>query len=224
MVFYVFSPILVFNLLIHVDLSAGDILGTDAYAASICALAGGLALILGLLLKVERPVLMAMILTVAFGNTGNYGLPLVSFAFGKEALAFASLYFVTNSLLFNTAGVMIASLGHMGLKAAALGMLKVPAVYAVILAAVLNRLDVVLPVPLARTVDLAAGGAIPLMIILLGLELSRVTWTHSVRPVGWSVALRLLASPSSACCSPSRSDFRERPVMVTSPRRLFLPR
>ncbi len=194
-VFYVFSPILVFNLLIHVELKAGDILGTVGYATAICALAGGLALVFGLVLKVERPVLMAMILTVAFGNTGNYGLPLVSFAFGKEALAFASVYFVTNTLLFNTAGVMIASLGHMGLKAAALGVLKVPAVYAVILAALLNRLSVVLPVPLARTVDLAAGGTIPLMIILLGLELSRVTWTHSVRPVGWSVALRLLASP-----------------------------
>jgi predicted permease len=194
-VFYVFSPILVFNLLIHTDLSAGDVFGTMAYAALICVLAGGLALILGLLLKVERPVLMAMILTVAFGNTGNYGLPLVSFAFGKQALAFASLYFVTNSLLFNTAGVMIASLGHMGIKAAALGMVKVPAVYAVLLAALLNRFSVALPLPIARTVDLAAGGAIPLMIVLLGLELSRVTWTHSVRPVGWSVALRLIASP-----------------------------
>ena len=33
------------------------------------------------------------------------------------------------------------------------------------------------------------------MIVLLGLELSRVTWSHSVRPIGLSVALRLLAAP-----------------------------
>jgi hypothetical protein len=33
-----------------------------------------------------------VIITVAFANSGNYGLPVVSFAFGSEALAFASLY------------------------------------------------------------------------------------------------------------------------------------
>jgi predicted permease len=118
-VFYVFSPILVFDLLIHAELGSAEVLGTMGFAVCICASLGLLALILGRMLKLERPILVAMILTTAFANTGNYGLPLVSFAFGKEALAYASLYFVTNSLLFNTAGVLIASLGHMTLKTAA---------------------------------------------------------------------------------------------------------
>jgi len=34
-----------------------------------------------------------------------------------------------------------------------------------------------------------------LMIVLLGLELSRVTWSHSMKPVGVSVGLRLIAGP-----------------------------
>jgi predicted permease len=194
-VFYVFSPILVFNLLLHVELNSGEILATMGYTFLVCALGGLLALLLGRLLHLERPTLMALILTVAFGNSGNYGLPLVSFAFGPQALAFASLYFVTTSILFNTAGVLIASLGHMDLKTAALGLFRVPAVYGVVLAALLNRFHVVLPTPLARTVDLAASGSIPLMIVLLGLELSRVTWSHSMRPIGLSVALRLIAGP-----------------------------
>ncbi len=194
-VFYVFSPILVFNLLLHTQLNSGQILATMGYTVLLAAVIGLLALALGRLLHFERPVLMAIILTAAFGNTGNYGLPLVSFAFGKDALAFASLYFVTTSILFNTCGVLIASLGHMDLGTAALGLFKVPAVYAVALAALLNHLGLVLPTPLARTIDLAANGAIPLMIVLLGLELSRVTWSHSVRPIGLSVALRLLAGP-----------------------------
>jgi hypothetical protein len=65
----------------------------------------------------------------------------------------------------------------------------------VILAALLNRFDVALPLPIARTIDLAAGGSIPLMIVLLGLELSRVVWSHSARPIALSVGLRLLAGP-----------------------------
>jgi hypothetical protein len=194
-VFYVFSPILVFNLLLHVELSADQILGTMAYSILVSAAGGLLALGLGRLMHLERPVLMALILTVAFANTGNYGLPLVAFAFGSEALAFASLYFVTTSILFNTAGVLIASLGHMDLKTAVWGLFKVPAVYGVILAALLNRFDIALPLPLARTIDLAAGGSIPLMIVLLGIELSRVVWSHSVKPIALSVGLRLVAAP-----------------------------
>lgn len=194
-VFYVFSPILVFNLLLHVELDSSQIFGTMAYSFMVSALCGSLAFGLGRLMRLERPVLMALVITVAFANTGNYGLPLVSFAFGPQALAFASLYFVTTSILFNTAGVLLASLGHMDLKTALLGLFRVPAVYAVILAALLNRFDVALPLSLARTIDLAAAGSIPLMIVLLGVELSRITWSHSMKPVGLSVALRLVAGP-----------------------------
>jgi predicted permease len=195
-VFYVFSPILVFNLLLHIELSSNDILSTMAYTVVLCLIIGLLAFVIGQLSHFERPVLMAVIMTAAFGNTGNYGLPLVSFAFGTQALAFASLYFVTTSIMFNTAGVLIASLGHMDLKTAALGLFKVPSVYAVVLAALLNRFHLLPPMPLARTIDLAANGSIPLMIVLLGLELSRVHWSHSVRAVGLSTGLRLLAAPA----------------------------
>ncbi len=194
-VFYVFSPILVFNLLIHTELQSIEIFITMGYTVLLCFIIGLLAFLFGKALHFERPVLMAIVLTSAFANTGNYGLPLVSFAFGQDALAFATLNFATNSLLFNTAGVLIASLGHMDIKAAMGGLFKVPTVYAVILAAALNGFHLILPTPLARTVDLAANGSIPLMIILLGLELSHVQWSHSVRAVGLSTSLRLLAGP-----------------------------
>lgn len=196
LVFYVFSPVLVFNLILHTELGSGDILITAAYALSAAGLTGLLGLLFGWLLRLDRPTLVALIMTAAFANTGNYGLPLVSFAFGKEALAFASVYFVTNSILFNTVGVLLASLGHMDLRTALFGLFKVPAVYAVLLAFLLNQFHLVLPIPVARTVDLAAAGSIPLMIVLLGLELSRVTWAHSVKPIGVSVVLRLVAGPA----------------------------
>src|SRR5512140_2457478 len=134
-VFYVFSPILVFDLLLHTQLNSGQILATMAFTVGVAVVVGGLALLLGALLHFNRPLLMALILTAAFGNTGNYGLPLVSFAFGQDALAFATLNFVTSVVMFNTFGVLIASLGHMDLRTAAMGIFKVPAVYGVLLAA-----------------------------------------------------------------------------------------
>ncbi len=195
-VFYVFSPILVFNLLLHTELSSGQILATMVYTVAVSFMVGALALLSGLALHFDRPMLMALIITAAFGNTGNYGLPLVSFAFGQDALAFATLNFVTSVVLFNTVGVLVASLGHMDLRTAAMGIFRVPSVYAVLLAAALNRFQIALPTPLERTIELAANGSIPVMIILLGLELSRVQWSHSIRAISLSAGLRLLGGPA----------------------------
>lgn len=195
-VFYVFSPILVFNLLLHTQLSSGQIASTMAYTVVVSLAVGSIALLMGTLLHFERPMLMALVITAAFGNTGNYGLPLVSFAFGQDALAFATLNFVTSVVLFNTVGVLVASLGHLDFKSAAMGIFKVPAVYAVLLAAALNHFQVTLPTPLERTVELASNGSIPVMIILLGLELSRVKWAYSFRAISLSAGLRLLGGPA----------------------------
>jgi predicted permease len=187
-VFYVFSPVLIFNLLLQNRLKMDE-------AICVIAAMGFITYLLGTLLKLERPVMTSILITTMFANTGNYGLPLVAFAFGEEALSYAGIYFVTTTLLFYTVGVLIASLGHMSLKDAMLGLLKIPTLYAVLLAVLVNSLGIQLPGPLVRAVDLAAGGTIPLMLILLGVELTRVQLTGSVRAMELSVALRLLVAP-----------------------------
>ena len=194
-VFYIFAPMLVFDLLVQNDLKLEEAVIVVAFTVTVILIMGVITLILALGLKLERPILMSVLITTMFGNIGNYGLPLVSFAFGEEALKYASIYFVTTALLFNTVGILLASLGHMTFKEAMLGLLKVPTVYGVTLAAFINTFHIEIPSALARTIDLAAGGSIPLMIVLLGIELSRAQWSNSLRGVGLSVSLRLLAAP-----------------------------
>lgn len=193
--FYFFSPVLVFNLLITNQLPALDVLRIGGLAVGVMVSSGLLALAGGLALRLERPVLVSVILTSMFANNGNYGLPLIAFAFGQEALAHSGIYFVFAALLTNTLGVLIASLGHLDARQALLGMFKVPMLYAVLLALVINQTRISLPVPLERTVSLAAGTAVPLMIFLLGLELRHVRWTKSLRALGLSASVRLLAGP-----------------------------
>lgn len=194
-IFYLFSPVLVFDLLLKNHLPLAEMGRTVGFCLAVFACMAALAFLAGRLLRLDRRTMTALLLTVAFANTGNYGLPLVSFAFGEDALAHATLYFVATSILFNTVGVLIASLGHLDFKQAVLGMLKVPTVYAVVLAATLNQFHIALPLPLERTVSLAAGGAIPLMIVLLGVELARVEWSHSLRALGLGAGMRLILGP-----------------------------
>ena len=197
-VFYVFSPVLIFDLLIKNRLDLSEAAVVIAFTLCIVLTMGALTFLLGRLLKFERPALIAILITTMFANTGNYGLPLVSFAFGEDALPFAGIYFVTTTFLFYTLGVLIASLGHMNLKEAALGLFKVPTMYGVLLAILINVWNISIPTPIARAVELAADGTIPVMLILLGLQLTNVEFSNNLRPLQLSVALRLLVAPLGA--------------------------
>lgn len=194
-VFYVFSPVLIFDLLVKNRLRLNEAIGVIVLTICIVGVMGLITFLLGTLFRLERPVLTSILITTMFANTGNYGLPLVSFAFGERALSYAGIYFVTTTLLFYTLGVLIASLGHMNLKDAALGLFRIPTLYAVLLAILINAYGIPIPGPLERAVQLAAGGTIPLMLILLGVELTRVQLSGSVRAMQLSVSLRLLLSP-----------------------------
>jgi malate permease and related proteins len=73
--------------------------------------------------------------------------------------------------------------------------LKVPAIYAIVLALVYIRTGWTLPEPILRTLSLAAGGAIPGMLILLGLELQQIEWSRDIRAMSIPVFLRLMIGP-----------------------------
>ena len=194
-VFYVFSPVLIFDLLIKNQLKLSEAAGVIAFTMSIVLTIGLVTYLLGRLLKIEQTPLISILITTMFANTGNYGLPLVAFAFGDQALSYAGVYFVTTTLLFYTLGVFLASLGHMTLKEAALGLFRVPTLYAVLLALLINAFDLELPLAINRAVELAAGGTIPLMLVLLGLQLTKVEFSENLKALQLSVSLRLIAAP-----------------------------
>ena len=193
--FYFFSPVLVFNLLVHSQLPTGEIIKTAILVLLVTLGSGLVALIGGLLLKLERKALVSMLVTSMFANNGNYGLPLIHFAFGEAALAHTSIYLVFSSLMTNTLGVMIASLGHLNLKHAFWGMFKIPTFYAVLSAVVINHFGILIPLPVDRTLTLVAGAGVPLMILLLGLELTNVSWSGNIKAIGLSTSVRLLVGP-----------------------------
>jgi predicted permease len=197
-VFYIFSPILIFDLLIQNQLKMSEAAIVIAYAFSFILIMGAITLLLGFFLKLERPALISILITTMFANTGNYGLPLVSFAFGEQALSYAGIYFVTTTCMFYTLGVLFASLGHMNFKEAALGLFRVPTMYAVLLAVLVNVWDISIPVPINRAINLASGGTIPLMLILLGLQLTHLELSSNLRALQLSVSLRLLIAPLAA--------------------------
>jgi predicted permease len=196
--FYIFSPCLIFNLLTTSELSGQDISRMAGFTFTVVLLLGLLTILIGYVLRLERRLLAAVLLTTMFGNAGNYGLSLNLFAFGEKALAHASLYFVTTAIMIYTIGVFIASMGNSNFGQSLLGLLKVPAIYAVALAFAFNRFHLLLPLPLDRTVTILSDAAIPVLMVLLGIQLEHSEWDGKTMALSVSNLMRLIAAPALA--------------------------
>jgi len=193
--FYIFSPCLIFVLLTSGKLDGNDITQMAAFAAASILLIGVITALIARLLRFDRGITAALLITVMFANAGNFGLSLNLFAFGENAVAYASIFFVTSAFLVYTLGVVLASWGHSDIKTAIMGVFKVPVIYAVIFAFAYNWLDWQLPLPVERTVNLLSEAAIPVMIVLLGIQLYNANISRDIFKVGLSSVLRLVASP-----------------------------
>jgi predicted permease len=193
--FYFFNPVLVFNILLANKLPVTEMLNTAVFTILVTLGSGLIALLGGQILKLDKKTQISTLLTSMFANNGNYGLPLIAFAFGEQALSHASLYFVFASLITNTLGIFIASMGHMSIKQAFLGIFRIPTIYAVMAALLINSLNLTMPLPIERTVSILTGAGVPVMILLLGLELSNMKWTNSFKALGLAASVRLIAGP-----------------------------
>lgn len=194
-IFYVFSPVLVFSLIINSHLSNQDILRTLILVIVLMVCVGLITWLIGGILRLERRTLAAVMITAMFMNAGNYGLPLTSFAFGETALAFASVFFVINAMFTNTVGIVIASSGSMSVINAIKGLVKFPAIYALILGILFLQFGWKLPSGLDRSVSLLSNAAIPCMLVLLGMQLVNIRLEGHVLPLILTSSMRLLIAP-----------------------------
>jgi predicted permease len=191
-IFYVFSPCLIFNLLTTSQLSGNDMLRMVGFTGAVVICVAAVTFILGKMLKLNRKMLAAVVLATMSMNAGNFGLSLNLFAYGEEGLAQASIFFVTTALFTYSIGVMVASLGTASLKQSLLKMLKVPAIYAVGLALLFWAMDWRLPLPLERTTSTLGDAAIPAMLILLGLQLQANQRTRHIPALVLANGMRLV--------------------------------
>lgn len=198
MMFHVFSPALTFNALYTRDISGGDFVrfygGTLALLLTIAAF----SLLLLRWQKISSTERAATLVATFAFNGGNFGLSIVSFAFGDEALSYAVLAFVAGTTTSYTLGVYISSNGRASIMRSLANVLRTPSVYALVLAFALKGADIQeLPPALSRTSQLLADAAIPLMLVLLGLQLGGFGKFDRLRLVGLGSVVRLLLAPIS---------------------------
>ena len=137
-----------------------------------------------------------LILSTAFMNSGNYGAPIVLFAYGNDGFAYAVSFMVLQSIIMNFFGVYYAAKGSAGIKLAIESVLKMPATYAVLLALVMNVGNVPIPNNIFAAIDLIAEATIPTVMLVLGLQLAEIPLKKiQLGKVTYGTIVRLLISP-----------------------------
>jgi predicted permease len=198
---YVLAPALVFYSLVTTPIAGPTVTRLFAGVAVFTVGMGGLAEAAGRALGEDEPVLGALVLTSTFSNAGNYGIPLSAFAFGALGRSTAVLFIVAQSVLMYTLGVYVAARGTAGsVLDAVTRVVRLPLVYAVAAAAAVRVGDLAPPTDTAvmETIRLTGDAAIPVMLLLLGIQLSNSGGGTPVARTAPASALKLLVAPALA--------------------------
>lgn len=174
------APCLVFHTLANLDVAPalfGRMVAAAAVTLLVCAVVSA-----GVLAAMRLPR-QAYLPALVFANTGNMGLSLTYLAFGEVGLGLAIGVFTVYSVTMFTVGPALAS-GTVSWRAAA----RMPLLYAVPLALGFMFWDASPPQWINTTTKLLGDITIPMMLIALGVSLSRLRVTS----LGRSFAIALL--------------------------------
>ena len=196
--FHILIPALVFNLVLTTEIPGDGIVKMVVLASAVMVFMLLLSWALSKLLHLPQVLASAFILSVSLINAGNYGLSLNHFALGEEGLLWASIYFITSALWINSAGVYIASAGRMNPLRALKNLAKVPAIYAIVFSLLLRTLNINLPQAISRPIELLSAAAIPMMLLILGMQIGKAGAPKRLGLLSLVVVLRLVLAPLAA--------------------------
>jgi predicted permease len=195
LVFYSLLPCLAFRMLVTSTATGPNVGRLMLLAVLVMGAMGGVGYVAAKALGLSGASLRAFLMVVMFSNGGNYGLPVVRFAFGSEALTFATIFFLTGSVTTYVAGSFFAG-SRRGKIAGALDKVwRMPSLYGVALALVVLAIGRPVPEAVMRPVVLLSDAALPVMILVLGMQLERAAWPPRPGIVVLAVAISLVAAP-----------------------------
>lgn len=195
MAIYVLTPCLIFSSISESAISAATYEQMVVYVIVLTGILCLVSWLVGRILRWPQRTIDALILSVAFVNAGNFGLSMILLAYGQEGLELATVFFVASNLVGNTISAFFAARGKVGGGKAFLQVLKLPGLYAFCLAILLRLLGWELPVPVNSAVSLIGRGSVPVMLLLLGIQLSQTQLGKRYGQMAVGVILRLVAGP-----------------------------
>lgn len=191
-VLYVLMPCFIFVSLVPFELLREEPLRIGAYAVllTVAMLAVGIAI--ARILRLDRATTSALLLTAAFPNLGNYGLSIVLLAYGAEGVRFGTILLAVQMVFGLTLAIFIASTSSSSLRASLGQVARQPALYAVLAAFAFGLFGVPVPPFILSALALPAQAAIPVMLLVLGMQISGTAGIQARGLVSVAVVTRLV--------------------------------
>ena len=234
---YFGAPALAFVSLMNKDIVLLD--AAKVWAAAVVIMLGCGA-VAWLVFKAIRQRHSGLYASVMLMNSMYIPFPIVYLAYGVEGLGAATLFYIPNMLLVYTLGVYI--MAGKRWKESIREVFKLPSIYAALLGLALNLLRVEMPGLVISSLDMLGKMTLPLVLLVLGCNLSRVKLTSlpttllaSVLRVGVGLLLGLLlaealsitgvyravvilvsAMPAAAMTSILSAKYNNEPDLVSS--------
>lgn len=194
LIFYVFSPAIVFDTIVQSSLSVSELLSIGLYATlhAIVMFAIGFGLFSLKPFHNRRTILT---MGSVFINSGNYGFPLMLLAFGNFGLSVIAVVLMTQVVLLNSLGLFFFLGDRSPVRETLKEIVRLPVIYALILGFIVRGIGLELPTLISVPLEHFTTGYIALALVTLGVQLGRSEVIGDLLPMGGIVGVRLLLSP-----------------------------
>ncbi|MCC0178653.1 AEC family transporter [Waterburya agarophytonicola K14] len=192
---YILSPALVVDSLYRTKLSWASSSKLLLGFALTSAIIYGTVWLTSKIFKLATPLSRGITAIVMFPNNGNMGLPVATFALGAAGLDRAIIYMLGSSfLMFCFGPAIIRGKGiFQGLSLT----FKLPLIWAILLGIGLRLFRLELPWELDKGIQQLGAAAIPIALIVLGIQLSQTRFQPKLNEFFVAIA-RLAIAPTIA--------------------------
>lgn len=197
---YLLVPAFIFAHVTGTELGGGDALRIVGFTVATISLMFACSAVASRVLKLAPQQKQAMSLATMFYNCGNYGLPLVTLAFGHEGAAVQVYVLATMNVAVFTVGLFLAQ--ERGEKPGAHwralnAMLRQPTLYALVAGVLCKTVgwEVQKVTWLWQPLDLLQAALVGFALLTLGVQMSQTKPAPFQAPLWAAIGIRLVLGP-----------------------------
>ncbi len=171
-VFYVGLPALAFVSMLDKKIVLLD--AAKVWAAALIIMFG-CGIVAWIVFKIIRQKHSGLYIPISIMNAVNIPFPIIYLVYGSEGLFAATLFYIPNVLLLFSLGIYITSGKHW--KESIQEVFRVPTIYAAVAGLTVNLFNIPVPELIVKPLDFISMMVMPLVLLVLGNNLSRVRIT-----------------------------------------------
>ena len=189
---YVLAPALVINSLYRTEVSGSNVFLLLLGYAIISIILYGVVWIFASILTLSSDDRRSLFAITLCPNNGNMGLSVIAFALGEGGLERAIIYMIGSSILLF--GILPAMLKGSGLLLGLKMTWKLPLFWSILVGLSLHLTQIQLPFNLGTSIEWLGIAAIPMALIVLGMQLQQTKFSFSLPEIGFSL-IKLAIAP-----------------------------